>query len=136
MARITVEDCLENVPNRFDLVMIASKRARQIQTGGKSPMISEDKDKPAVLALREVAANLVSYDILNEIEFKDDTAQIEKEADVIQREEAELSDAMDATGIADQDAIDAELREVMGQMVAEDETSDVHSANSSVIDPE
>ena len=59
MARITVEDCLDNVENRFDLVMIASKRARQLQTGGKDAMVNEDNDKPTVVALREIAdANL------------------------------------------------------------------------------
>lgn len=64
MARITVEDCLENVENRFELVMIASKRARQLQTGGKDPMVPEDNDKPTVLALREIAEGLVGQSIL------------------------------------------------------------------------
>jgi len=52
MARITVEDCLDNVDNRFELVMVSSKRARQIQTGGKDPMVAADNDKPTVIALR------------------------------------------------------------------------------------
>jgi DNA-directed RNA polymerase subunit omega len=55
MARITVEDCLDKVDNRFELVMVSSKRARQIQTGGKDPMVSVDNDKPTVIALREIA---------------------------------------------------------------------------------
>jgi DNA-directed RNA polymerase subunit omega len=55
MARITVEDCLENVDNRFELVMVSSKRSRQIQTGGKDPLVPLDNDKPTVLALREIA---------------------------------------------------------------------------------
>ena len=55
MARITVEDCLDNVENRFELVMVSSKRARQIQTGGKDPMVAADNDKPTVIALREIA---------------------------------------------------------------------------------
>ena len=55
MARITVEDCLDNVDNRFELVMVSSKRARQIQTGGKDPMVAADNDKPTVIALREIA---------------------------------------------------------------------------------
>lgn len=66
MARVTVEDCLENVNNRFDLVMIASKRARQIATGGKEPLVKEDSDKPTVIALREIKENLVNDDILRE----------------------------------------------------------------------
>ena len=60
MARITVEDCLDHVDNRFDLVMIASKRARAIATGGKDPLVSEDGDKPTVLALREIAERKIT----------------------------------------------------------------------------
>ncbi|HCS26218.1 MAG TPA: DNA-directed RNA polymerase subunit omega [Spongiibacteraceae bacterium] len=60
MARITVEDCLEHVDNRFDLVMIASKRARAIATGGKDPLVSEEGDKPTVLALREIAERKIT----------------------------------------------------------------------------
>ncbi len=68
MARVTVEDCLKNVNNRFELVMIASKRARQIATGGKEPLVREDSDKPTVLALREIEENLINADILIEAE--------------------------------------------------------------------
>lgn len=67
MARITVEDCLENVDNRFELVMVGSKRARQIATGGKPALVDEENDKPTVIALREIAAGLVSADILTEV---------------------------------------------------------------------
>ena len=73
MARVTVEDCLENVDNRFELVMVSSKRARQIATGGKEAMVDIENDKPTVLALREIAEGLVGPSILNEptIEEKD-----------------------------------------------------------------
>ena len=64
MARITVEDCLENVDNRFELVMVSSKRSRQLQTGGKDPLVSVDNDKPTVLALREIADGLIDASIL------------------------------------------------------------------------
>jgi DNA-directed RNA polymerase subunit omega len=64
MARVTVEDCLENVANRFELVMVASKRARQMATGGKDPLVEEESDKPTVIALREIADGLVTPDIL------------------------------------------------------------------------
>jgi len=60
MARVTVEDCLEHVDNRFSLVMLATKRARQIATGGKEPKVPLENDKPTVLALREIAAGLVT----------------------------------------------------------------------------
>lgn len=58
MARVTVEDCLENIPNRFELIHIASKRVRQLAKGSK-PMVNSPNNKPAVIALREVAAGYV-----------------------------------------------------------------------------
>ena len=67
MARVTVEDCLDNVDNRFELVLVAAKRARQIAMGAQ-PMLVEENDKPTVLALREVAENLVNAEILKEVE--------------------------------------------------------------------
>jgi len=57
MARITVEDCLDNVDNRFHLVLAATKRARQIANGAQ-PMVEEENDKPTVIALREIAEGL------------------------------------------------------------------------------
>ncbi len=66
MARVTVEDCLENVDNRFELVMLATKRARQLVTGGKEAKVEWENDKPTVVALREIAKGLVSRDILKE----------------------------------------------------------------------
>jgi len=59
MARITVEDCLHSIDNRFELVLTATKRARQIAHGAE-PMVEEENDKPTVLALREIAENLVN----------------------------------------------------------------------------
>ena len=64
MARVTVEDCLENVDNRFELVMLASKRARQLATGGQEPKVPLENDKPTVLALRESAEGLVDKEIV------------------------------------------------------------------------
>lgn len=72
MARITVEDCLEKVDNRFDLVLVASKRARQIATGGKEPQVPWENDKPTVVALREIAAGLVDSTILDESDEVED----------------------------------------------------------------
>src|SRR5690606_19913183 len=66
MARVTVEDCLENVDNRFELVMLATKRARQIATGGKEPKGAWENDKPTVVALREIAEGLISDEIMAE----------------------------------------------------------------------
>ncbi len=66
MARLTVEDCLPNVENRFQLVLVASKRARQIAMGGEA-LVPLDNDKPTVLALREIAEGLVGPEVLDEV---------------------------------------------------------------------
>ena len=66
MARVTVEDCLENVANRFELVMVSSKRARQLANEGKEPLVPLENDKPTVLALREIAEGHVNASILSE----------------------------------------------------------------------
>lgn len=55
MARITVEDCLQNVKNRFELVLLAAKRARQLMRGSAEPTVAWENDKPTVVALREIA---------------------------------------------------------------------------------
>ena len=65
MARITVEDCLGYIDNRFQLVLVATIRARQI-ANGKAPLVEEENDKPTVLALREIAAGMVDESILDE----------------------------------------------------------------------
>lgn len=65
MARITVEDCLENVDNRFQLVLVATKRARQLFDGAE-PLVQVDNDKNTVVALREIAEGLVTKSILEE----------------------------------------------------------------------
>ena len=91
MARITVEDCLENVENRFELVMVGSKRARQIAVEGKPALVPEENDKPTVIALREIEEGLVNaniltevpkdFDILNEdsVETEADTSEISED---------------------------------------------------------
>ena len=65
MARITVEDCADNVPNMFQLVLVAAKRARQLANGAE-PMVPWENDKPTVVALREVAGGFVTESILEE----------------------------------------------------------------------
>ncbi|MFZ5561647.1 MAG: DNA-directed RNA polymerase subunit omega [Pseudomonadota bacterium] len=66
MARVTVEDCLDQLDNRFELVLVSAKRARQLATGGKEPGLPWENDKPTVMALREIAAGLVTRDILTQ----------------------------------------------------------------------
>lgn len=68
MARITVEDCLEVVDNRFDLVMMAAKRARQLAKGAEPAIESNSDDKPTVLALREIAAGRIDRATIDQVE--------------------------------------------------------------------
>lgn len=66
MARLTVEDCLDKLDNRYELVLLAAKRARQLSMG-LPPMVEEDGDKPTVIALREVAEGLITEENIDEI---------------------------------------------------------------------
>ncbi|HJN94927.1 MAG TPA: DNA-directed RNA polymerase subunit omega [Gammaproteobacteria bacterium] len=91
MARITVEDCLDKVDNRFELVMVSSKRARQLQIEGKEPLVSVDNDKPTVIALREIADGMVNAEILVEkpsVEL-DEAATIEELGEAVAAAEQE-----------------------------------------------
>ncbi|HKJ22525.1 MAG TPA: DNA-directed RNA polymerase subunit omega [Gammaproteobacteria bacterium] len=89
MARITVEDCLDNVDNRFQLVLIATRRARQLEQGKQSTLEVEN-DKPTVLALREIAAGLVGPSILKEVEVQPEE---EEEVESVQAESAQVESA-------------------------------------------
>ena len=66
MARVTIEDCLDNVDNRFELVLVASKRARQLAKGIAEPLVDVDNAKPTVFAVREIAAGKIPRCILNQ----------------------------------------------------------------------
>ncbi len=72
MARITVEDCLDHLDNRFDLVLMAAKRARQL-ANGVEPLVPRENDKPTVVALREIAEGLITPDILEEPEQSEES---------------------------------------------------------------
>ena len=76
MARVTIEDCLDKIDNHFDLVLIASHRAHQLQSGA-APKIDPEGAKPAIIALREIAAGLTGKEILEEPLVKDATAEAE-----------------------------------------------------------
>jgi DNA-directed RNA polymerase subunit omega len=80
MARITVEDCLDVVDNRFELVLMASKRARQLVKGVEATLDNtEHQDKPTVLALREIAARKIDKDLIDAVE-KSERERAEREA--------------------------------------------------------
>ena len=74
MARITVEDCLDNVDNRFDLVLTATKRARQIANGA-DPLVDEENDKPTVIALREIAEGFINSERVDIIQAELEAAE-------------------------------------------------------------
>ena len=78
MARLTVEDCLENVINRYELVLLASKRARQIVLGS-DPLVPPDDDKPTVIALREIAENLVNTENVDKINQLDTDEELSED---------------------------------------------------------
>ena len=74
MARITVEDCLDNVDNRFELVLTATKRARQISNGAE-PLVEEENDKPTVIALREIAEGSINAELVDIIQAEIEAAE-------------------------------------------------------------
>ena len=83
MARLTVEDCLENVDNRFELVLIAAKRARQLSMGAE-PLVELENDKPTVLALREIAENKINKSVLEEEVVPQDDIEAMIEGELLQ----------------------------------------------------
>lgn len=89
MARITVEDCLEHVNNRFDLVLAATKRARKLSLGGADPLVDWENDKPTVVALREIAAGH---------SFADDEVSEEQEDAVLPQEAGDSSSGSESAG--------------------------------------
>ncbi|MEO9943866.1 MAG: DNA-directed RNA polymerase subunit omega [Paraglaciecola sp.] len=83
MARVTVEDAVDKVGNRFDLVLVAARRARQIAIEGKEPMVARGTDKPTVVALREIEEGLVTADTLEADTLRDQQAQDQAEFDSV-----------------------------------------------------
>ncbi|HHH3488427.1 TPA: DNA-directed RNA polymerase subunit omega [Escherichia coli] len=81
MARVTVQDAVEKIGNRFDLVLVAARRARQMQVGGKDPLVPEENDKTTVIALREIEEGLINNQILDVRERQE---QQEREAAELQ----------------------------------------------------
>jgi DNA-directed RNA polymerase subunit omega len=83
MARLTVEDCLDHVDNRFELVLIAAKRARQLSMGAE-PLVELENDKPTVLALREIAENKINKSVLEEEVVPQDDIEAMIEGELLQ----------------------------------------------------
>jgi DNA-directed RNA polymerase subunit omega len=124
MARVTVEDCILKVPNRFELVMVASQRAREIGSGA-ALMVERDNDKNPVVALREIADTDISLAALSESLIKNHQKVIE-----IEEDEDEIIDAMEgenewaavAGAAVESEVADAGMQE---EDFAEDEKSDI-----------
>ncbi|PCI77478.1 MAG: DNA-directed RNA polymerase subunit omega [SAR86 cluster bacterium] len=123
MARITVEDCLENVDNRFELVMVSSKRSRQLQTGGKDPLVSVDNDKPTVLALREIAEGLIDASILI---AKPPSVELEELADEAAAAVEKIAEATAAT----EETVDAAAAEETAEEPAKTEEKEPPAAEA------
>jgi len=107
VARITVEDCLEKLDNRFKLILVASKRAREIAMGSE-PLVEWENDKPTVVALREIAEELITEEYLEE--------KVRPDAEELFLQEAEELDAATAALRAE---IGAELSQLQDDLEAE-----------------
>jgi len=109
MARVTVEDCLDKVENRFELVLVAAKRAHQLNSGGYRTTLDAGKDKPTVLALREIEAGLIDASILTE------DYEMEEELNAQDKllEEAKMSEVTEELSevTLDTDSDDIEIKE-------------------------
>lgn len=90
MARVTVEDCLDHVDNRFNLVLLASRRARQLENGVE-PLVPWDNDKPTVVALREIAAGLITNETVEQQEQKPESIDDELAAALAQEVQAAVN---------------------------------------------
>lgn len=108
MARITVEDCLEKVNNRFHLVRVASKRARQIMNG-KEPTLEWDNDKATVLALREIAAGNITEEMLDEKPVINEEDGLFEQTEI----DAEIGALLNANTSETQDEIEAKSEDTL-----------------------
>lgn len=115
MARITVEDCLDNVANRFELVLVAAKRARQLANGAPTTLEWEN-DKPTVVALREIADGLVGPAILDVVD-----EPVEEAPDAVARARALFADAADGELIGEGDEGETPAAPAASPDVDEDE---------------
>ena len=105
MARVTVEDCLKYIPNRFDLILVAAKRAHQLNSGGFKSTLDVGKDKPAIIALREIEEGLIDKSILTE--------------------EYEMEEELSAQDQINQQNLMSEVEEELSQVAVDEELDDL-----------
>ena len=117
MARVTVEDCLDKVENRFELVLVAAKRAHQLNSGGYRTTLDVGKDKPTVLALREIEADLIDASILT------DEYAMEEELNAHDNltQEAKMSEVETELTEVTVDEAKAQLKEVENMEIKEED---------------
>lgn len=120
MARITVEDCLEHVDNRFQLVLVAAKRAHELARG-EDPMVDPDHDKPTVIALREIAEGFVTPAILDKKEDVFDTELTDADM-ALNREIAEVMSAPPADEGVLVESAGSEDEQDLESVIGSDET--------------
>ncbi len=132
MARVTVTDCLEHVDNRFQLVLVAAKRARQLILGAE-PMVERENDKPTVLALREIAEGFIGPSILEE---KEEEALTFTDP----QSDENFDENKDGNGDANDDAIEAAIKSALESDIESDAEPaiepDVESDAEPVIEPD
>jgi len=126
MARVTVEDCLDNVDNRFQLVLVATKRARQL-ANGVTPFLDWENDKPTIVALREIAEGLIGPSILEEqvrleIELDEEMPEEEQEAPVALAADEVPQDAPEETGSQETGSQETGSQETGSQETGSQET--------------
>ena len=105
MARVTVEDCLKYIPNRFDLILAAAKRAHQLNSGGFKSTLDVGKDKPAIVALREIEEGLIDKSFLTE--------------------EYEMEEELSAQDQINQQNLMSEVEEELSQVAVDEELDDL-----------
>ena len=105
MARVTVEDCLKYIPNRFDLILVAAKRAHQLNSGGFKSTLDVGKDKPAIVALREIEEGLIDKSFLTE--------------------EYEMEEELSAQDQINQQNLMSEVEEELSQVAVDEELDDL-----------
>lgn len=136
MARVTVEDCVEKVPNRYELLMVATQRAKDISAGSQ-PLVDRDNDKNSVIALREIAENKVSIEnlqrslVMNLQKFVEVEEPEEEELEIIaaEKELAELDAQFDSSML-----LDTDLSETM--RITDEDGFDVDDMDDADLDDE
>jgi DNA-directed RNA polymerase subunit omega len=129
MARITVEDCLEKVDNRFHLVRVASKRARQLMNG-KDPTLDWDNDKATVLALREIAAGNITEEMLNEKPVANDENSLFEQAEI----DAEIGAVLDADVTDNQEKVELKSDEISENIESDSSNNQIESETTETTD--